>query len=263
MPKLSKKWSKKRCAYRHEYNKTRYGSMKNMFHERKTHRSNFLPPDLLEMVREKLDELYQDVHVEDRQPFAARGRTNNFIRRDALWYAIPTSDGFLPHYRTATASYGSPHIKIKKADETKAMDNVMLEWMQPIIDRLEHISGHKINHFVFHRYVGWEDKIGAHHDKTQDLGDGSTIFSLSIGNPRRFDILADTKDKWIEKNERETFIVKDNDLICMPWDINQVYRHTIVRCKKYSGVRYSITARSKCTLYNKESKEQKIINTKL
>ena len=119
MPKLSKKWSKKRCAYRHEYNKTRYGSMKNMFHERKTHRSNFLPPDLLEMVREKLDELYQDVHVEDRQPFAARGRTNNFIRRDALWYAIPTSDGFLPHYRTATASYGSPHIKIKKADEPK------------------------------------------------------------------------------------------------------------------------------------------------
>ena len=79
------------------------------------------------------------------------------------------------------------------------MDMDMIEWMQPIIDRLEHISGHKINHFVFHRYVGTEDKIGAHHDKTQDLGTGSTIFSLSIGESRRFDILADTKDKWIKK----------------------------------------------------------------
>tara|TARA_B100001059_G_C17782863_1_gene555313 strand:+ start:553 stop:1341 length:789 start_codon:yes stop_codon:yes gene_type:complete len=262
MPKLSKKWSKQRCQYRHNYNKSLYGSMKNMFRERKTHRSNFLPREILDTVRSKLDELYQDVHVEDRPTFLSRGKVA-MNRRDALWYAIPTPDGYLPHYRASTASYGSPTIKIKKADNTKIMDHKMLEWMQPIIDRMENISKHQIQHFVFHRYVGTEDKIGAHHDKTQDLGEGSTIFSLSIGEPRRFDILADTKDGWIKKNERETFIVKDNDLICMPWDVNQVYRHTIVPSKKYGGVRYSITARSKCTLYNKESKEQKIIDTKL
>ena len=88
--------------------------MKNMFHERKTHRSNFLPREILDMVRGKLDELYQDVHVEDRPTFLSRGKVA-MNRRDALWYAIPTPDGYLPHYRASTASYGSPTIKIKKS----------------------------------------------------------------------------------------------------------------------------------------------------
>lgn len=262
MVKLSKKWSGARCAYRHEYNKSCYWSLRAMFDTRQTCRSNVLPLDVLNRVRKELDALYRDVHVADRKTFLSRGKVA-MNRRDALWYAIPTSDNFLPHYRASTVSYGSPETPIKKADDTRVMDTSMLKWMQPVIDRMEQISGHTINHFVFHRYVGSSDKIGAHHDKTQDLSDGSTIFSLSIGEPRRFDIVADTKDKWISKNERETFIVRNNDLVSIPWDVNQVYRHAIVPSKKYGGIRYSITARSKCTLYNKKTKQQRIIKTKI
>ena len=125
------------------------------------------------------------------------------IRRDALWFGIPQKNGYLPHYRAKPSSYGIPTIKIAENDETVPMTPEMIEWMKPVTERMENISGHKINHFVIHRYVGERDTIGPHHDKTQDLSEGSTIFCLSLGDTRRFNICTSPMlDKWGEKIEK-------------------------------------------------------------
>lgn len=262
---FSKKWSPQECYEKHLENMKYFDNMEDMLRLKGVIRSNFLPQDILKNVKQHVEALYTDIRVEDRKPFAARGRENNFNRRDALWFGMPEEDGYLPHYRAKSTSYSNPTVKISKDDATKAMTPEMIKWMKPVTDRMEDISGHKINHFVIHRYVGGDDTIGLHHDKTQDLSDGSTIFCLSLGDTRRFRISAEPeKDKWGENIEKAIFKVKENDIACLTWDINQVYRHAILPGKKkYNGVRYSITARSKCTLFNKQTNEQKIINTKL
>ena len=253
-----KKWSAEECLEKHKKNMQGQKSFRHMIKSKRLIRKNFLKDTALRVITKKVEKLFKDINPEDRETFKFLNKEGAKNMRDALWFGFE-EDGYLPHYRTASSSYGRPEAPIRKMDATKPAP----KWLQYVARKMEKISGHKKNHFVIHRYFDENDKIGAHHDKTQDLSIGSSIFCLSLGSSRKFRITANKKDKWLDHNLRADFKVKPNYCVQLPWDINQVYRHEIVPCKKYREVRYSITARSKCTMYNPETKHQKIINTKL
>lgn len=253
-----KKWSPEECKKKHVKDMKGHKTLKSMLTSNGIVIKNFLPPNELQSITQKVKELFQDIRVKDRKTFKFLNKEGAKNMRDALWFGFE-EDGYLPHYRTSSVSYGNPLAKIKKMDATVRAP----EWLKIVAEKMEKVSGHKINHFVVHRYYDEKDKIGAHHDKTQDLSIGSSIFCLSLASSRKFRVSANKKDKWTVNNINADFIVEPNDCVQLKWDTNQVYRHEIVPSKKFKEVRYSITARSKCTMFNPSTGSQKFIDTKL
>ena len=55
-----------------------FNNMEDMLRHKRIIISNFLPENILKNVKKHIQELYTNIRIEDRKPFTARGRTNNF-----------------------------------------------------------------------------------------------------------------------------------------------------------------------------------------
>ena len=243
-----KKWSPEECKKKHVKNE-RSQNLKSMLTSNGIVIKNFLPPYELQAITEK-------ARIVSRHS-CKRQKDFKFLNKEGAknmrMLLFNEEDGYLPHYRTSSVSYGNPLSKIKKMDATVRAP----EWLKIVAEKMEKCLGK----LIILSYIGIMmkvDKIGAHHDKTQDLSIGSSIFCLSLASSRKFRVSANKKDKWTDKNINADFIVEPNDCVQLKWDTNQVYRHEIVPSKKFKEVRYSITARSKCTMFNPSTGSQNL-----
>lgn len=189
----------------------------------------------LDALRAHLDTMFANVDPAERPKVQLYGRTGH-IRRDALWYARPASDGMYPLYRTFRNAYGNPQT-------TAGIDAVpipqhMPAWLETLLEELGARVGASLNHAVVHRYLNGDDFISPHHDKWMDLQPGAPIVSLSVGATRDFHVGEDT------------FEVNNGDVVALADETNRTMKHGIRPRKTRPGVRYSVTARCVDTHYD-------------
>ena len=212
-----------------------------------------------------------------------------YNERDTIFYSFEDKEGFSTVYRSGSMSYSIPK-RIKKTEELpvewakEQQFAKLLPTLQPLLDHIYQRFGEQPNHCIITRYNRTYDGIGAHADKTKDLVRGSSVFIYTFGAGKDFRIVASRKMNGGRSCSRKGELTPNSgslvltptsgSLIYMPWDMNQIFEHEVVfgatkppttdakfqaereTTKEYHvEPRYSITFRSKCTWYQKETGE--------
>jgi len=98
--------------------------------------------------------------------------------------------------------------------------------------------------------VNWYDGslgnyIGPHHDDIRQLVCGTPIVTISLGEERIFRVSRHGKKPSSGLAlDRQDFVVKDGDIIVIPWQTNLTWKHSVPRQKRFQGRRISITLRA-------------------
>ena len=199
------------------------------------------------------------------------------LERDTMWYSFVDTQGYSTVYRGGSRDYSIPKAVKPKQFKMDAPFADILGHVQPLLFKIQAEFGENPNHCVITRYNRMYDGINSHTDKTKDLVRGSSIFIFTFGASKTFEVMYDRR-AGLKKKERRVLEVKPSSgsLICMPWDMNQVFEHgikfdrnkTSIRKKNadfdqtrecrtdfHTEPRYSITFRSKCTWYNPQTQK--------
>ena len=116
--------------------------------------------------------------------------------------------------------------------------NKYLEWCKTNIDD-------RLNGFLLNWYDGKKGHyIGAHKDATTDLVPNSPIVTISLGEERIF------RFRPLGGKGYKDIIVRNGDVVIIPWETNQNWTHEIPNLKKYSQKRISITLRAYLNQHN-------------
>ncbi len=113
------------------------------------------------------------------------------------------------------------------------------DWLQPFFDVAKQISP-TVNGALVNWYDGkLKHKIGAHRDAESSLMKGSDIITVSLGEERVFRFR-----KYRTKDAPIDIVLKDRDMLVIPWNTNMTYTHEVPYVTKYQGKRISLTFRS-------------------
>jgi len=110
----------------------------------------------------------------------------------------------------------------------------------PLLNYAKHEVDARLNGILLNWYEGGGDYIGPHHDDTRDLIEGTPIMTVSFGESRTFRI---TCGKGKEKQTVDQS-ADNGTIFVMPWDTNQVWKHSVPKSKRYKGRRISVTFRA-------------------
>ncbi len=118
----------------------------------------------------------------------------------------------------------------------------------PILQKiLDFINGQEPQYQYQDIFVNWyqgDEYIGPHSDDEKDLDKNAPIYSLSFGGERYFRI---EKKKYITLEhpytEKYQHIIKDGMLIIMDGKMQQEFKHSIPKFKKYQQPRINLTFR--------------------
>lgn len=113
------------------------------------------------------------------------------------------------------------------------------DWLAPFFDKAKEIYP-ATNGALVNWYDGaLKHRIGAHRDNESDLQEGSDIITISLGEERVFRFR-----KFKAKEKPIDIIVKDKDILIIPWDTNINFTHEVPHFAKYAGKRVSLTFRT-------------------
>jgi len=219
-----------------------------------------------------------------------RNKLMTYNERDTIFYSFEDKEGFSTVYRSGSGSYNIPNritatkqLGVEWAKEQRFAG--LLPTLQPLLDHIYQHFGEQPNHCIITRYNRTYDGIGPHADKTKDLVRGSSVFIYTFGAGKDFRIVPNRqmgngrtapsrKGNLTPSSGSLVLTPASGSLIYMPWDMNQIFEHEVVfgatkppttdakfqaereTTKEYHvEPRYSITFRSKCTWYNKETTE--------
>ncbi len=102
-----------------------------------------------------------------------------------------------------------------------------------------------INHLVINRYCDGSDHIGYHHDKIRDLEKKTSIFTITIGETRKF-LIKPEKAHQTEYKKTTSVELNNGSMFCLGPETNRKFKHSIPVTKKKKGMRYALTFRSVC-----------------
>ena len=112
------------------------------------------------------------------------------------------------------------------------IDGKYLDWSRAHVDQ-------RVNGLLLNWYDGSENHyIGKHRDSTKGLETGSPIITISHGEERVF------RMRPYGGKGFHDLLVKDGDVIVIPWETNKNYTHELPHFSKYKGRRISITLRA-------------------
>jgi len=217
-----------------------------------------------------------------------RNKLMTYNERDTIYYSFEDKEGFSTVYRSGSGSYNIPNritatkqLGVEWAKEQRFAG--LLPTLQPLLDHIYKHFGEQPNHCIITRYNRTYDGIGPHADKTKDLVRGSSVFIYTFGAGKDFRIVPNRqmgngrtapsrKGNLTPSSGSLVLTPASGSLIYMPWDMNQIFEHEVVfgatkppttdakfqaereTTKEYHvEPRYSITFRSKCTWYQKET----------
>jgi alkylated DNA repair dioxygenase AlkB len=113
------------------------------------------------------------------------------------------------------------------------------DWLEPFFQKAKDISS-TINGALINWYDGsLKHKIGAHRDNESDLMIGSDIITISLGEERIFRFR-----KFKTKEPPIDLVLKDRDILVIPWKTNIQYTHEVPHFAKYKDKRISLTFRT-------------------
>jgi alkylated DNA repair dioxygenase AlkB len=192
------------------------------------------------------DELYQRLNQEvDYLPrdtpalqFKIYGKTLQ-LPRDKQFFSDRTTDGSTYLYRYSGPKVGYP-VTLDWTPTLQRIRDVLAESMEGYV-------GQYNTHLVANRYLGGQDHISMHRDKTQDFLDGSSVYTVSFGGTRLFRL---ENQAIADKQEVE---LTHGSLFVLGWRTNQDYKHSIVKTARHCDSRTSLTYRSIQTLRNPAS----------
>lgn len=110
----------------------------------------------------------------------------------------------------------------------------LLEWGQQEIEP-------KLNGILLNWYEGPDQYIGPHHDSTRGMYVGTPIVTISFGEARMFRLT-----RWEQRKKVHTFdlTATSGRVIVIPYETNQAWKHEVVKRRKYTGRRISVTLRA-------------------
>lgn len=113
-------------------------------------------------------------------------------------------------------------------------------WTEPLRRltlRVSEATGTPFNCVLLNRYQGGQDHMGWHSDDEVELGNAPSIGSLSLGQPRRFDLRHKSLPTQLELE------LGDGDLLLMAGTCQTHWLHAVPKQAKATGVRYNLTFR--------------------
>ena len=146
--------------------------------------------------------------------------------RDAKFFSFVDTDGFTTVYRMN--GYKQP-TAVDGAFQADRDIRGVLPWIQPLLLRIQQDFQEFPNHCVITRYDRLYDSIGAHRDKTQDLLSGSSVFIVTVGEPRDFTVMPRFKAPGARQRSKATrnFKPASGSLLRLSWETNQAYEHAV------------------------------------
>lgn len=166
------------------------------------------------------------------------------LRRIKCALALPTEDGWLPHYRFPV---NDQHRYPVKPIDTNTP--VLLN----IINKVRNLTNIPVNHIVVLYYKDGDDSIGFHKDKTVDLTDNTSIVSLSLGEERPYVL---RKGDIFNPTETVEFKLPHGGLLTLGSKTNDAWFHSVKSLPNSTiKPRISITFRVVDTYRNPETGE--------
>ncbi len=110
----------------------------------------------------------------------------------------------------------------------------LLEWKT----LLSNVLGLHFNSVLLNYYRNGNDSMGWHQDNEKELGKNPTIFSLSLGESRKF-----TMKHITESNERWQRILKHGSALVMLGETQHWWKHSIPKTKVNQNERVNLTFR--------------------
>lgn len=137
-----------------------------------------------------------------------------------------------------TVSYGDRDLKYKYSGKQQQA----LPWTDELLEVATKLDDPKINFVLINRYPSGNAGIGWHADDERDIVPNSTIYSLSIGDPRRFLLrVAKTGEQVLDVE------LPSGSLLTMEGSTQQHLEHSVPKttAKAHQNqVRYNLTFRS-------------------
>ncbi len=109
----------------------------------------------------------------------------------------------------------------------------LLHWVRDRVDP-------RMNGLLTNWYEGAASYIGPHHDSTKGLVIGAPIVTVSFGETRMFRL---TPGKDSDQPVRD-FAAVPGTVFVLPYDTNQVWKHSVPKRASYAGRRISVTFRA-------------------
>jgi alkylated DNA repair dioxygenase AlkB len=104
---------------------------------------------------------------------------------------------------------------------------------------IEKEANHEFSTVLLNLYRHGSDSNGWHADNEKELGKNPVIASLSLGEPRIFQL----KHRTI-KTEKHKLVLKHGSLLIMKGEMQQYWLHQIPKTKREIGVRINLTFRT-------------------
>jgi len=99
----------------------------------------------------------------------------------------------------------------------------------------------RLNGMLLNWYESPDQYIGAHHDSTKGMFDGSPIVTISFGETRIFRLT-----RWEQRKKVDTFDLSATPgrVVVIPYETNKAWKHEVVKRRSYVGRRISVTLRA-------------------
>lgn len=175
----------------------------------------------------------------ERLEFSIYGRTVP-LPRLKVFVGDEDEDGFFPFYR-----YGGDYVPVVRP---------WTPLLKAIRDAIEVEFGLRCNHLVVARFADGGEYIGPHHDKVRDFMPGTSIVTVSLGQPRLMRLNeVDGEKRVIER------VVVPGSAYRLGWDTNLAWKHSIPKRSPCTvpGPRISLTFREMKTWRHPETGELK------
>jgi len=108
---------------------------------------------------------------------------------------------------------------------------------------LQRVTGETFNSCLLNLYRDGQDSVSWHSDDESELGDSPVIASISLGDPRKFQ-LKKQNEKKSEKEQRISVLLEDGDLLVMGGELQKHWLHQIPKTKRPVGPRINLTFRN-------------------
>ena len=135
--------------------------------------------------------------------------------------------------------YGKPYLFNGSDNHIKTIPDIIkpiLEWANNREKQLNRKT--KFNQVLINWYRDGNDYIGWHSDNEKQIKLNTSIYTISLGIPRKFKIRSNNKEEKID------FILENNSYFVMGGEFQKYYKHHIPKSTKITESRISITLRN-------------------
>lgn len=113
-------------------------------------------------------------------------------------------------------------------------------WTPPVLALTQQVNqalSQKFNCVLLNWYADGSQAMGWHSDDEPELGPSPQIASLSLGQPRRFDLQHKHTEAQLQ------LLLDDGSLLLMAGDCQQYWQHRLPKQAKATGARFNLTFR--------------------